>query len=327
MIHLIKLMRPTNLLIIAGTMYGIGWYLDNVFLLDARYGAVATFDFFLLVFSTVIIAGAGNIINDYFDIKADRINRPDRIIIARYIKPRTAILSHWIINFIAFTIAVYLSYSHDTFWYVFIHLLSINLLWGYSVLLKRTLYFGNIVIAFLTGLVPVLVGIYYKQVLNFDDLLLMPVGNEAVELFPFTSRHPENFSLIIGFGLGAFAFMLNWAREIVKDMEDVQGDKKLKAKTIPIRFGYLRSKQITFALLIVTMLTGVGFLFLSPSIKSTWNAFTPVILSAICWIFSSIILWKSHKPHEFRKAHKLIKWIMVFGLLLPLYWSILILLK
>ena len=72
-------------------MYSIAWYFDSVFLLDARYGAVATFDFFILVISTVIIAAAGNIINDYFDIKADRVNRPERIIIARHIDRKSVV--------------------------------------------------------------------------------------------------------------------------------------------------------------------------------------------------------------------------------------------
>merc|ERR1711991_488662 len=88
------------------------------------------------------------------------------MVVSRHIKRRWAIVLHWFMNFVAFTIAVYLSYVNRTFWYVFIHLLSINLLWFYSMQLKRTVVIGNVAIALLTSLVPVLVGIFYNQQLN-----------------------------------------------------------------------------------------------------------------------------------------------------------------
>jgi 4-hydroxybenzoate polyprenyltransferase len=323
--HFIRLMRPTNLLIIAGTMYGLGWYLDNVFSYDARFGAVATFDFFLLVFSTVIIAGAGNIINDYFDIKADRVNRPNRIIIARHIKPRKAIVAHWMLNMIAFGIALYLSIRFKSFWYVFIHLLSINLLWGYSVLLKRTLYFGNIVVALLTGLVPVLVGIYYQHILDFNGSIEISTEYAPFELYPFLIQQPEIYPLVLGFGFGLFAFLLNWSREIVKDMEDVEGDVKLKAKTIPIELGFRKAKGISLTLLFLTMLLSAAFLLISPAVKNSIEAFIPVALAGLAWILSIYTLIQAQSSTAYRKVHKIIKWIMIFGLLLPIHWSLMIL--
>lgn len=324
MIHFIRLTRPFNLLVIALTMYSIAWYFDSVFLLDARYGAVATFDFFILVLSTVIIAAAGNIINDYFDIKADRVNRPERIIIARHIKPRVAILAHWMMNLIAFSMAVYLSYRNNSFWYLFIHLFSINLLWFYSMQFKRTLYIGNIAVAILTGLVPILVGIYYSQQLDFDFITSTLSEGERASIFPFETLHPDKFALIIGFVFGGFAFLLNWAREIVKDMEDTAGDKKLGARTIPLVFGFRRAKNWAALLLLLSAGGTIILVVINKGILDEWFSFLPLLPAAISSIFTLIVLFKSNDKTSYRKTHKSIKLIMIFGMLLPLWWGILL---
>lgn len=324
MIHFIRLTRPFNLLVIALTMYSIAWYFDSVFLLDARYGAVATFDFFILVLSTVIIAAAGNIINDYFDIKADRVNRPERIIIARHIKPRVAILAHWMMNLIAFSMAVYLSYRNNSFWYLFIHLFSINLLWFYSMQLKRTIYIGNISVAILTGLVPILVGIYYNQQLDFEFITSTLREGERSSIFPFETLHPYKFALIIGFVFGGFAFLLNWAREIVKDMEDTAGDKKLGARTIPLVFGFRRAKNWAALLLLISAGGTIALVVINKGILDEWFSFLPLLPAAISSIFTLIILFKSNNKASYRKTHKSIKLIMIFGMLLPLWWGILL---
>jgi 4-hydroxybenzoate polyprenyltransferase len=305
-------------------MYSIAWYFDSVFLLDARYGAVATIDFFILVISTVIIAAAGNIINDYFDIKADRVNRPERIIIARHIKPRVAILAHWTMNLIAFSMAIYLSYKSNSFWYLFIHLFSINLLWFYSMQFKRTLYIGNISVAILTGLVPVLVGIYYNQQLDFGSIVSSLEIGEKKSYFPFEVAHPERFTLLLGFVFGGFAFLLNWAREIVKDMEDTAGDKKLGARTIPLVFGFRRAKNWAAILLTLSAAGTLVMIVLNKSILEDWFAFLPLLPAAISALITLFLLFKSNDKSSYRRTHKSIKLIMVFGMLLPLWWGILL---
>ena len=314
MIYLFRLIRPANLLIIAATMYSLGWYFDSIFAVSNKASYLFSFDFLLLVFSTVLIAGAGNIINDYFDIRADRINRPDRIIISKHIKRRWAILLHWVINFFAFTIAVYLSYRNDTFWYVFIHLLSINLLWYYSMQLKRTLVIGNIIIAVLTALVPILVGIFYNQQVGADELTYT---------FPFTLNSTNHYPIYLGFGIGIFAFILNWTREIIKDIEDIKGDKVIKARTIPIVWGVRKTKGMSMMLMLVTI--GLSILLIaSRKYILDLMAFSPLILSAISIVITFILLFNAKTKSQFKRSHGWVKITMIFGLLLPLYWAIMI---
>src|SRR5690554_732351 len=312
MIHFLRLIRPVNLLIIAVTMYSIGGYLDVVYsgFNDGKM-LIQTFNFFLLVISTVFIAAAGNIINDYFDVRADRINRPDRTIITKHIKRRWAIVFHWVLNFIAFGIAIYLGLVLDTFWYVFIHLLSINFLWFYSMQLKRTLVIGNVVIALLTALVPVLVGIYYQDYFKAVTL---------DSAHPFHLNSYAFFPVYLGIGLGIFAFVLNLTREIVKDMEDVEGDLVLKARTIPIVYGLQKSRSISIIFVLITMALSVPILWFWQTGYIDGIALTPLLLIALSAMFSLVVLLRPITDKSFRTLNSGMKLTMVFGMILPLYW-------
>ncbi len=163
--HFLKLIRPINLAIIAISMYGVLLYLYSL----SPFIEFNQLDFALLVVSTLLIAAAGNIINDYFDVRADRVNRPNRLIISKHIKPRWAIALHWALNLCAFFIAAFLSWKYRTFWFSIIHFASITFLWWYSVKLKKIPLIGNLVISALTVLVIYLTLIFI-DVSNSDSI-------------------------------------------------------------------------------------------------------------------------------------------------------------
>src|SRR5690554_3838098 len=293
MIHFLRLIRPVNLLIIAVTMYSVGGYLDLVYA-ESNEGLllIQTFNFFLLVISTVFIAAAGNIINDYFDVRADRVNRPDRLVITKHIKRRWAIVFHWILNFVAFGMAIHLGLVLETFWYVFIHLLSINLLWFYSMQLKRTLVIGNVVIALLTGLVPVLVGIYYQ---DFFKTVTLD---------------------------SAYPFDLNLTREIIKDMQDIKGDLIIKARTIPIVYGVKKSRSIAVGFVLINMALSIPIVWFWQTGYIEGMALAPLFLSALFAIFTLVILLNPITDRNLKTANLGIKLTIIFGMLLPLFWVV-----
>ena len=133
--HFVRLIRPINIAIIMITMIGCAYYIHTTnYFQFVRFNA---FHFTLLIVSTVLIAAAGNIINDYFDIKADKINKPDRVVIGKFIKKRWAIALHWIFNVIAVLISIYLSIYYQSLWFVFIQVVIVNLLWFYSLYFKK----------------------------------------------------------------------------------------------------------------------------------------------------------------------------------------------
>lgn len=296
--HLLKLVRPINLIVIALTMVGIRFlFLKELKVLPYFRSAFEQIDFSLLVFSTVLIAAGGNIINDYFDVKADKINKPNKVIIGRFIKPRLAIVLHWTLNFIAFSIALYLSWKQHSFWYLFIHLFSINALWVYSTQLKRRFLIGNLVIAALTGLVPILSALYF---INSAHI-------QVAQLDLATTTH-----LVIL--LSVFAAILNLMREIIKDMEDVKGDLLLRATTIPIKIGLTKSKRIVSVILIAT-------LSLSTFIVAEYFQHLPqlhlivTIVMAICLILVGYFVNTNH----LKSADRLLKITMIIGCTLPFY--------
>lgn len=316
MIHFIRLTRPLNLAIIAITMYGLGWYFEGLAKVE-KFG-IQSFDFFLLVLSTTMIAAAGNIINDYFDVRADRVNKPERLIIGVTVKRRVAIVTHWGINFLAFSIAAYLSWRMDTFWYVFIHLLSINMLWYYSSYFKRKFLMGNIMIAGLTAMVPLLVGLYY-----FQSFELAPAPNANVLFeFPFVGFTNKTLLIFLSVALAGYAFLLNLAREIVKDMEDVEGDQNIKAQTIPIVLGNKTTKLIILLILAFSIVMTAFVTVFFPTIE--FIALLPLYLSGILVIFAIIMLFLAKEKHKYKMVNLWIKLAMVVGLLSPVYWKLLL---
>lgn len=294
--YLLKLTRPINLIVIALTMVGIRFlYLKNHS--DDTYfnTTIEQIDFFLLVFSTVIIAAGGNIINDYFDVKADKVNKPNKVIIGKYVKPRLAIVLHWTLNFIAFSIALYLSWKQHSFWYLFIHLFSINALWIYSTQLKRRFLIGNLVIAALTGLVPILSALYF------------------IHFIP-----KNNYNLVTTYQviyLASFAALLNFIREILKDMEDVKGDLLLRATTIPIKIGIPKSKRIIIVLLLATLLFAtflVSRYFQHLSVLHLSVTF----MMGLCFL---LVIYNTAN-NQLKAADRILKIVMIIGCTLPFYW-------
>ena len=304
--YLIKLLRPLNLAIIAITMYGLGWFLEFY---TNQLGEIKSSSFLLLVLSTVMIAGAGNIINDYFDVRADRVNKPEKLIIGKHVKRRTAIASHWIINFVSFGIAVYLSWKFNTFWYLFIHLLTINLLWYYSTYFKKKFLIGNLLVAGMTALVPILVGFYFYHILQINDIELEGAAYSSIEKF-------AGLKQIIG-SIALFALLINLAREIVKDIEDVEGDKILKSKSIPIVLGARKSKSIIVVIILITVSLLSTILVLYNSVMFTLLPLALISLLLLIIAMTLIILAKNKK--EFRRVNNCLKLAMIAGILLPIY--------
>lgn len=168
----------------------------------------------LLSFSTVCIAAAGYIINDYFDVKIDLINKPERVIIGRYLKRRVALAAHQALNIVGCLIGLYLSK-----WVFLTDVLSAGLLWFYSARFKRQPVVGNVVVALLTALSLIVLAVYYRQ----------------------------NAQMLMIYAL--FSFGITLVREIIKDMQDVRGDARFGCRTLPIVWGLRRTKHLLYVLI------------------------------------------------------------------------------
>jgi 4-hydroxybenzoate polyprenyltransferase len=265
----IKLLRPINLLIIVFTMIGGAYHMSSTnYFQFIRFNA---FDFGLLIFSTLLIAGAGNIINDYFDIKADRINKPKKIIIGKYIKKRWAILIHWLFNGLAVIISIYLSVKYHSLWFVFIYILTGNFLWYYSLKLKKRVVIGNLIIALMTALIPILVIQFFK------------VSNESNELFsPFHSTTwgiDLNYNLL--YLLAVCALITNIAREIIKDIQDMKGDQEIRVRSLPMLIGKLKAYWIAAIIAQLSLVScTISYVFFSEAFPISKQAWAILFVSA-----------------------------------------------
>jgi len=204
-----KLIRFPNLVIVAFTQYCIAIFLIGP--VSDWYLFLTNTSLNLLVLSTICIAAAGYIINDYYDIKIDIINKPTRLIIGRSISRRYAMVMHIVLNFLGLILVLPISYS-----ILALNLLSVFLLWWYSNYLKRQAIWGNLVVSILTGLSVFVVAILFKK----SELIIAIYA--------------------------LFAFIMSFIREIIKDMEDVKGDKNYGCQTAPIKFGIRFSKKIIY---------------------------------------------------------------------------------
>lgn len=210
---ILKLTRFGNLVMIAFAQYFTASFLvDKQTIFDLRL--------FLLSLSTMAIAAAGYIINDYYDVKIDYINKPDRVVIGKGIPRRFAILFHVLLSFTGVVVGVYLSWSITA-----LNVVSVFLLWLYSNNLKRLPFIGNMTVALLTGAAVYAVDILYRT------------GN----------------ALIVAFAV--FAVFMTLVREIIKDVEDLKGDNTFGCKTLPIVWGIRRTKWLLYVIVIIFSIT------------------------------------------------------------------------
>ena len=262
----IKLIRLPNLLIIALTQYVVRYaILYPFFIINSVELKMSNLDFFLFSLSIVMIAAAGYIINDYFDTKVDRVNRPDKIIVGKYIKRRVAMGAHIVINGIALILAAYVAYKVGNLKLVSIQIIEVILLWYYSVTFKNKVLLGNVVVAVLSALVPLVAGLY--EILlqqNFIDetsnalIFYLEEGTSFDDVSYVLSQIFYNtFAWILGFSL--FAFLSTMVREIVKDIEDYEGDKKYFSNTLAVVHGKDKAKKVA-QLIIVIMMMLLGYL-------------------------------------------------------------------
>ncbi len=293
-------MRWPNLLIVGGTQ-AVAWWCVIHPLPGPK--VLTPFNFLLLCGSTMLIAAGGYIINDYFDIRIDAINKPDKVILERDIPRRLAIIVHSALNIIALGLAAMVAIPAGHPEWLLLQLATTGLLWRYSTTWKRQFVIGNVVVALMTALTVVALIIYEPEVRQAN--VLIPGGHTIISW-----AHSLTLS-----AFSAFAFLLTWMREIVKDMEDYKGDDAEGCVTMPIRWGLLRSTRAVQALGCVSlaMLLLAVIALWKASYGWSWSAvyiMLLIVLPLAVWIFR---LPKAATSVHYHKASTGIKLIMVSG--------------
>lgn len=253
--------------------------------------------FYLLMLASVCIAGAGYIINDYFDVNIDQVNKSQRVIIGKFIKRRAAILLHATISFIGLVLSMYVGYKLRNVFIPLFNFFAIMILLVYSSTFKKKLLIGNILISILTAWV----------------ILVLTVAEYRFRISPHDVVWQRLLKL--SFTYAGFAFIISLVREVIKDMEDMEGDLKYGCTTMPIVWGIPVSK--VFAGVWIVVLMGVLVALQIYVIQFGWwfsvfYSFVVIIIPLI-WVLRE--LYKANTPAQFHSLSNVIKIIMLAGIL------------
>ncbi|MEI6507695.1 MAG: geranylgeranylglycerol-phosphate geranylgeranyltransferase [Bacteroidota bacterium] len=277
-----KLIRVVNVIIMMIAMmlcyYCLNDYLIAEDLLDRK--------FILLLISVALTAAAGYIINDYYDVKLDIINKPEKVIIGNIFSRRQAILFHSVLNVLAITASMFINIQ-----VVFAVITSSILLYLYSVSFKKQFLIGNIVISFLSGFMVFIIWLFNKSI--------------PVHLILFYS---------------SFAFISTLIREIIKDTEDIDGDRNYNCKTLPIVAGIAKTKNVIQSMNFI-FVGGIILLLLytnqiSFQSKNSENIFSFYILILVLVPSLSVFYMvnKATTKKHFSRLSLVLKLIMIAGI-------------
>ncbi|MEY2830581.1 MAG: hypothetical protein RIQ33_2439 [Bacteroidota bacterium] len=309
--YFIQLIRPINLIITALAMYAVRWFIIIPILKTCiiNDGYLAPYlnetEFLLLVLSVVLINAAGYVVNDFCDVETDTINKPEQLIVTQHISYKTTTIFYYTLNFIALIFASIISLKVHSIRLSSIHLASIGLLWMYAMYLKKLPLVGNLSVAILSATV-LLIPIFYepKVFYNQDE----------------TFKTSLSLILIIGLIIGTFAFITTLIREIIKDLQDKDGDQQTGCNTLPIYTSIKTTKIIIILLLSICSLLIAWIqyhLFINKAIYTlfnTWNLFCTILLQIPLLIVVAKLIQASNSKH-YKILSITIKGIMMAGII------------
>ena len=294
--NFLKLIRYQNLLMLAfmQLVFRFGFLkMQNIPL------ALNDWQYLLLVSSTVLIAAAGYVINNIFDQDTDLENKPNNLIVGRSISEKSAYNIYAVLNVTGVAIGFYLSNVISKPGFAALFILIAATLYMYATSLKQMVLVGNFVVALLLSFSVVIIGVFdLYPVINSENQQIMAVL----------------FSILLDYAV--FAFLVNFLREIIKDLEDINGDSNQGMKTLPIIFGVKRTSKLVFALSfipIISLLIYIKNYFMANNLQ--FAALYSIVFVLAPLIYFSIKSWESKNKKDFHKLSILLKWILLFGIL------------
>jgi len=273
--HFLQLVRYQNLIIIVLTLLFAKYFLINTHLGENIEGVEK---WILLIFSTTLIAAGGYIINDFYDIAIDMINKPHKVLINKVFTQKTVLLLYAFFNILALFLGFFISLQIGL-----LQVFCVLSLWLYARYFKKIALIGNVLVALLSAFVVLIVNVLYQQ----------------------------HFLLVYIFCI--FAFFISLIRELIKDMEDIEGDRVGACQTFPILFGEKRTKVLIYCLVIVFITLLFAFPF--------FDIFGQKISQIGIYVISLLLLFLVYKLHlavkksDFHTLSSFCKLLMLVGML------------
>jgi 4-hydroxybenzoate polyprenyltransferase len=292
----LKLIRYQNLIMLAlmQLIFRYGFLeLQNIPL------ALADWQYILLILATVCIAAGGYIINNIIDVETDSENKPNNVIVGKSISETKAYNVYIAFTFIGVAIGFYLSNVIDKPSFASIFIVISITLYLYAISWKQSLLIGNIIVALMISFSVLIIGIY--------------------DLYPVTNQENRAlmgllFRILLDYAI--FAFILNFIREIVKDLEDIEGDRNQGMNTLPISFGISNTVKLVFGLSLISVFLIINYInsYLFSSNLMIGTIYGMVLILAPL-IYFTIKIWSAKLTKEFHHLSMVLKWILFFGIL------------
>ncbi|WP_083817723.1 geranylgeranylglycerol-phosphate geranylgeranyltransferase [Lacinutrix sp. 5H-3-7-4] len=300
---ILNLIRYKNLIMIAVVQLLIKYALFPAFAVDITLNGIG---FAVLVFATIFIAAGGYVINDIYDIETDAVNKPNKLIVGKTLSEDTANKLYILFTVIGVGLGYYLSNSVGRPPFFIVFLATSGLLYIYATYLKQIAVVGNIVVSAIVALSLLIVGI-------FELIPAINSGNQVVQ--------SSMFEVLTDFAI--LAFSINFIREIVKDIQDVDGDHKSGMQTLPILFGKTRTAKIAFALTCLLIL--IIAYYIGTFVYMHVEAIIYFLILVIApLIYIAIKLFMAENNKDFKHISLMLKLVMITGMFaMALYYFIL----
>ena len=292
----LKLIRYQNLLMLAlmQLIFRYGFLeLQNIPL------ALADWQYLLLVLATMSIAAGGYIINNIFDVETDTENKPENVVVGKFISETKAYNLYIGFTVIGVAIGFYLSNVINKPSFASIFIIIAATLYFYATSLKQSLLIGNIIVALLLSFSLIIIGIF--------------------DLFPITTEENRPFmgllfSILIDYAI--FAFIINFIREIVKDLQDVKGDSNQGMNTLPIAFGIGNTTKLVFGLSIIPIILILNYINTNLfSAGLLYGTVFGIVFILAPLLYFTIKIWLAKTTKDFHHLSTVLKWILFFGIL------------
>ena len=304
---IMRLVRWSNLLFLAALVWVMEKWVATPILVKAAFGEqLPGYLLLLIILATVLIAAGGYVINDYFDVKIDRINHPDEVIVTRSISKPAAMRLSMILSGIGIACGIAVAVVLKSLTIGILFVLIPGLLWFYSSSYKRLFMIGNLIIALLAGVTPIVVAM--------TNVAVLQLRYETI--LPYTTLVHDIYAWLGGFAL--FAFLLTWIREIIKDMQDQMGDRELECHSMPVVWGEQWTKVFVTGLIVITLAI-IGHLWwhILPFPTAWTNLSTRYIaLGIVTPLLCSVwLLWSAKIPSDYKVCQQVVKFTMLIGML------------
>lgn len=277
----------------------IGTFLN----LSAVKPVMGLLDFGLLVMATILIAGGGYVINDFYDIEIDKLNKPKDRIAGNLISNKNMLTFYWVLTSLGILLGFFIAFRIGYYQLGFIFPIVAIMLWYYSSKYQKTVLWGNMMISLLSALVIIIVWLFEFFALRSDPIIYI----EAL-------KQIKPISFVVG-AFAIFAFLVTLIREIVKDIEDMEGDQKGEYKTLAIVKGKNTARNVAIIIHIGTFLflAVCQYFLFQYEFKLVFWYLTIAVQSL--FLFVGYYMIKAKSKGEYHFLSTAMKIIMVAGIL------------